>query len=421
MSRFIAIYKRDGNLVDELEIAQRVSPYVEIWAPDAIIVQISARHEQETLDQLKSAHLNLGVASTRTAAYFMARVRSGTVIPTGQEPDFLAALPVQLLLGPLTERPLHSSSSGRCSGRSMTGPELTATFRRWGIRIFGELAALPQSELVARLGEEAVHLQKIARGEDVHPAQLYAPPLQFEQSQDLEWMLDSLESLAFILGSLLDRLCSDLRNYGLAAASLRVVLKLSNRTSHERTLQPAFPTYNPKLLLSLARLDLQSHPPNAGIVGVTLEAKPERPRVFQYSLFQPPAPNPEKLSRVLGRLKVLVGEENVGSPRLLNTHRPDAFQMDSFRANAKASADKAPKAGPAGQLSLRRFRPPLPIRLPASHIAASAGPWRASGDWWSGLESWSRDEWDVELTNGILYRVFWDRLKKDWFLDGVYD
>ena len=48
-----------------------------------------------------------------------------------------------------------------------------------------------------------------------------------------------------------------------------------------------------------------------------------------------------------------------------------------------------------------------------------AGPWRASGDWWD--VAWSREEWDVALSAGGLYRIFHDRLRDGWFVEGELD
>ena len=47
-----------------------------------------------------------------------------------------------------------------------------------------------------------------------------------------------------------------------------------------------------------------------------------------------------------------------------------------------------------------------------------AGPWKNSGNWWD-RESWNREEWDVELASGGLYRVVWEA--GQWVIDGVYD
>ena len=174
------------------------------------------------------------------------------------------------------------------------------------------------------------------------------------------------------------------------------------------------------------RLDLQSHPPNSGIVGVSLQAIPAPPRLIQYSLLEPPLPNPEKVSHTLGRLTALLGKSNIGSPALRDTHRPDAIERAPFAA-PEARAEKRRKkkekrAAEITQLSLRRFRPPRPTRIRSHQVVTCAGPWRSSGDWWTGTnQEWARDEWDVELLDGSICRIYWDHCKKNWFLEGIYD
>jgi hypothetical protein len=34
---------------------------------------------------------------------------------------------------------------------------------------------------------------------------------------------------------------------------------------------------------------------------------------------------------------------------------------------------------------------------------------------------WNRDEWDVELAEGTAYRIFHDRDRDGWFIDGMID
>lgn len=57
-------------------------------------------------------------------------------------------------------------------------------------------------------------------------------------------------------------------------------------------------------------------------------------------------------------------------------------------------------------------------------VVHAAGPWRTSGAWWESRK-WDRDEWDVALTDGVTYRVFYERLpaeaKVEWFVEGVVD
>jgi len=48
------------------------------------------------------------------------------------------------------------------------------------------------------------------------------------------------------------------------------------------------------------------------------------------------------------------------------------------------------------------------------------GPYRFVGDWW-GDESCAREDFDVATEDGSLLRVYFDRLERRWFADGIYD
>jgi protein ImuB len=405
MPRFIAIFSSNPS---RLDIAQRLSPRIEICPANGLLLEVTARFEGKALKKLlQYIHpLKVGISSTRITAILAAQTQSGTVVPPGKERGFLASLPVHLLSLVLQE----------------SDCKLFSTLSQWGIRTLGELAALPEEELVARLGQAGLRLQKMARGQDVEsfPSPVKEP--HFEESQELEWTLDSLESLTFLLGRILEQLCARLQNYGLSVRALHLVLRLDNRTVYKRTLPVAFPTRHPKLLLSLLRLDLQSHPPNSGIVGVSLQAIPAPPRFIQYSLLEPSLPNPEKVSHTLGRLTALHGKSNIGSPALRDTHRPDAIEKAPFGYAEKRNKKQEKKPAGMTQLSLRRFRPPRPTSIRSHQVVTSAGPWRSSGDWWTGTNhEWARDEWDVELLDGSICRIYWDHFKKAWFLEGIYD
>jgi protein ImuB len=153
-----------------------------------------------------------------------------------------------------------------------------------------------------------------------------------------------------------------------------------------------------------------------------------------------------KLELTLARIKSIVGAARVGSPELLDTHRPGAFRISSSvgglaaghpRSAGGLAADHPRSAGglAAGdrnRLTLRIFRPPRAARVALTSgqpgfIAADgirgkvlelAGPWRTSGDWWT-TDPWSSDEWDIALSDGALYRLCSN--PRGWFVEGSYD
>ena len=192
-------------------------------------------------------------------------------------------------------------------------------------------------------------------------------------------------------------------------------------------------------MLTLIRLDLERHPPSGAVTRVAVSAHPVRVRVVQPRLGEPASPSVRDLAAVLARLAAVAGVDAVGSPRSLDTHRPDAFTLVPFMP----PGDVAPAAAAedtTAPLALRRLRPPRPAHveteragdetrplrvrlLPDARIdrvMACAGPWRRSGAWWD-AEGWARDEWDAVLGDGMLCRLVHDRLTNHWYLDAVYD
>jgi protein ImuB len=282
--------------------------------------------------------------------------------------------------------------------------------------------------------------------------------------------VDDLEALSFLLGRLLDQLSARLSARALSIAAVQVNFGLQPSFDHAfdtscellrvkptaRTfscsLKLPVPTRDSKLLLKLLRLRLQSRPPDAPIQKIHMAAQSSLARVTQGSLFVPTAPDPDKLELTIARIASVVGERNVGSPRLLDSHRPDAFHMQKFSiataaVNTSESAAKhftktnlqnnsnhhSKKDVPA--IALHVFRPPVPARVRlqgnkpvfASFQGCSGKVVHASGQWWED-KPWQEDAWDLEIvfsgespTRHGLYRFCYDGLQEKWFVRGVYD
>jgi len=409
--------------------------------------------------------VNVAVAQNPDAAIHAARCFAGiTVTPPGKEINRLGNLPLASL-----DASLARIEAGRAA-------EILETLELWGIRSFREFGALPEAGVSERLGPEGVRLQKLARGESERPLLLSKPAPGFEKSIELDDPIDLLEPLSFILARLLNHLCANLQAHGLAVDELKVRLKLEDKSETERSIRLPFPMRDSRVFLKLLLLDIESHPPACAIVAVSISCEPAKPRSIQEGLFQPLAPEPEKLELTLARLIRLVGANNVGSPELVDTHRPGAFRIKQFRLHkfgappgGRRIRSKPSKGGTLNSGSLksgslksgsnpqsvsnlqpimgfRVFRPPLhaevetscgwPARIKAQSgggrsirgkVQRLAGPWRTSGDWWA-EDRWARDEWDVAIAGseaspekGTFYRIYHDLRNDGWFVEGVYD
>ena len=401
-----------------LACAQNFSPQVEQTDASTVILDIdglghlfgSVHDIAHAIAQRAGVPVNVAVASNPDAAFHAARGFAGiSIVPEGDEAKFLAYLPVGLL---------------------SPSEETAETLARWGIRTFRDLAALPDLGVAARLGEEGVRLQKLARGEGDRPLVPVEAPVRFEEEMELEYPVELAEPLLFVLGRLLGDICGQLEERALAAIGLRLRLQLENAGNHERAIRLPVPMRSQRVFLKLIELDLEKHSPPAPVIKVSIAADPAKPRTAQNGLFIPLAPEPEKLELTLARIAAVVGEENVGSPELLDTHRPGAFRMSApLQSRLSNTAFQSRKRERVAALAFRAFRPRLAAKVQAGFLSAhgirgkivqQAGPWRTSGDWWT-TGAWARDEWDIELSDGTLYRIWCDTQTGRWFIEGSYD
>ena len=370
----------------------------------------------------------IAVAPTQTAARLLAAANVEVTVVTGDVAAAVAPLPIEVL-----------ATAGEGP------PRLFDILRRWGIRTIGEYAVLPPDEVASRFGQAGVAVQRLARGIDARPLMPDPGVPRFLERMELEWPIEELEPLSFVFARLLDPLESALERADRAGAAIRLDLRLVDRQVHSRMLQLPAPIRDARVLRTLLLLDLESHPPSAGIDIVTIEIDPAPSRIVQYSLLERATPSPETLATLTARLNALVGETRCGSAMLVDSHRPDAFEMPRFNPGAHRRSvslrdqPPAPSPRPAAEtLVLRRYRPPVAIRvrvergrpvhvpvdrkgMPGGAVTQAAGPWRTSGEWWNSNGHWDRDEWDISLSDGSLCRIYCDRVTEGWFLDGVID
>ena len=490
---FAAVYAAEESSSNVLmEVARDFSPRVEACGPREVTLDVSglarlfgdgktiaAELRRTAAD--RGLRVRVAVAGTRTAARLLAHYSAdhkgppydeAIVIEPGTEAASLANLPVELLaiFGPVTPKSQipNPKSQTPNSGSPIPDP-FTITLRRWGLRTLGDLASLPPDEVAARLGQAGVEWQRLARGEDRRPLLPAVPEERFEQALDLEWPIEGLEPLSFVLGRLLEPLSAHLERRDRGGAILHVRLHLVTREVHERSLQLPAPIRDARTLRTLALLDLESHPPSAAIDRVVVAIDPTPGRVVQFSLLTRPLPSPEQVSTLMARLNALMGEGRCGTAVAVDSWEPGAFAMRPFAPRDSGLGTRDSGLGvripnPGSRIpvvALRRFRFPVPARVrvdrgapvrvisdrrgwSGGHVETYAGPWRSSGGWWLDtadvhrdkprshegvsaspwpveVKAWERDEWDVTLSDGATYRIFRERDTDAWFIEGVVD
>lgn len=367
------------------------------------------------------------------------------VIPRGGEARVLASLPLGVL---------------------KLGDEARERFGIWGISTLGELAALPETALITRMGQIGKQLRLRARGEMLHLLEPVAEATSLEEVLDLEEPVETLEPLLFLLNPMLEQLILRAQGRALALASVTVELGIEEPADrslgedllaveptsqkrdlgqpllvnpvHLRTVRPAVPVLDRALLLKMLQLDLEAHPSPGAVIRVRLSAEAGDTSRIQLGLFAPQMPEPTRFEDTHARLVSLVGEGNVGRVKALDTHASEGFVLQRFRLpDGVYKAPPVRDEGARPATALRRMRPPVEVRVRTRgqqiaefwyearryEVLRSYGPWRASGDWWCG-SIWSADTWDLAAVNEgevLVCLVGHDLRAGVWRMEGVYD
>ncbi len=389
-----------------------------------------------------------GRATARVAGHIAATRLEALVVPrgAGEVAAWLAPHPLDVL------RPLLST-------QKRDERELWGMLRRLGLERVGDLCRLPRDGLATRLGPAAALLWRIASGEDSSVLCPGRPREVFAEAIRLDYPVDSLETLLLVMGGLLERLCARLETRALTTREINLALGLSDGAALPRRLAAASPTRETRTWMRLLRTLLETDPPPDAVEEIAISAMPERPRAAQLDFFQRTGALPAALDDVLARVATFCGERGLGRPTPPLDHRPESWRLLPFVAGGGQGAGGRRSAEPLGSgpaedqrhaaaaeaaleipsalarpLGLRVCRPPSAVEVgldrgePAwvraegfgGRVVIASGPWRLDTAWWSD-EPCRRDYYDVQLSDGGIYRLFEERARGGWFVDGIYD
>lgn len=185
--------------------------------------QIARELGQEILDRFRLP-TSWGVASSKLVAKIATEVgkpRGLVVVPPGEEPDFLADLPVQMLPG--------------------VGPKTNERLSAINVRTIGDLAAIPEPRLIDLFGARGRYLATSAAGKDDRPVQEGRQAKSMSAETTFSRDVGAEEELRKTFLSLSERVGRRLRRSGLAGTTVRVKVRwpdfttLTRQTSLEGT------------------------------------------------------------------------------------------------------------------------------------------------------------------------------------------
>ncbi len=320
-----------------------------------------------------------------------------------------------------------------------------------GIQTLGQFLALPEAALRERHGPEAFALHRLARGQITLPLRPELPVPLPEALRDLEPPDDNSERLLFVARGLLAPLLRELAVRREAVAAIRLCLDLEqpkqdmlrdkqgqdvspsppSRTIEE-VLKPAEPTLQEAQLVDLIRLKLDNLPLVAAVERMRIVVQPVPATAAQLRLWQLAGRrDPDAARLALARLRAAFGPQAMVYAELRSNHLPEArFAWLPMESIPPAKLGPLPEQPPmVRRIYLKPLAlPARPRREPdgwllgdwrQGNVVKTWGPFRLTGGWW--VREVKRDYYYVQTERGCLLWVFWDAVRRAWFVQGELD
>lgn len=296
-----------------MERLREVSGLVEQISIDEAFVDISdmaeasleiAKNLQTRVNKELNLPCSIGVASNKLVAKIATDVgkhrQSGnrgypnaiTIVPSGEEEDFLAPLPVNSLWG--------------------VGPKTEIRLKSYGINTIGDLAKFAEKRLDQLFGENGRELYKRCRGIDDRPVCEDHNVKSISQERTFRRdVSDSLE-LERALRKLSFEVGRNLRKEGLAGLTIKLKLRWSDFTTITRQKKLNTPTVLDEEIFSSALELLRAHRPDdepVRLIGVGVSSLVEPVR--QLGLFNDRDLKQIKLQKTLDELQEKFGPKAI--------------------------------------------------------------------------------------------------------------
>ena len=364
---------------------------------------------------------SLAVGFTRFGSYAVAKAKEGITVFRAPAEERAAAEKIPL-------------------NRLNIEPEFRDTLFKLGIKTVGDLLTLPPGGLRERFGKEAHRLYRMAAGDLWTPLEPRAPEESAMEKYTLDDAEDNTTRLLFLIKQLLHPLLATLASRHQALVALRLSLLIDHGAWLREPLRPAAPTLDAAQILDLVRLRLESLQLAAGVVEIELSAEVCAATSEQLRLFaEKPTRDLDAANRALARLRAEFGEDSVVSAKLTGGHLPEArfawkpVSRVKLPENVLNDLNGLNRAIP--KVLVRRISA-KPQRLAGgpyhSHedgwlvlgpkygsIDKLTGPYVFSGGWWN--REIQREYYYAETRRGDFLWLYYDRIRRRWFLQGAVE
>ena len=286
-------------LVEQISIDEAFLDVSDLSEPGEVI----ARRLQEVIRDEFGLPCSLGVAANKLVAKIASDVgkaaaRSGgppnaiQVVPSGQEVEFLAPLPVMMLWG--------------------VGPKTATRLEELGIKTMGDLARWPEADLARRFGKVGHELSRHARGLDDRPIVTTREAKSI--SQETTFVRDVRDGVLLrrTLRSLADQVGRRLRQEGLSGTTVKLKIRWPDFTTPTRQTTLQQPTDQDDVIYTVAlklfeQIWKTSQP--VRLIGVGVSGL--GPRSRQLGLWETDAARAERLQAAVDKLRERFGEQAV--------------------------------------------------------------------------------------------------------------
>ncbi len=374
--------------------------------------------------QAQAFHANIVAGFSRFGTYAAAKATRGTLV----------------FSDPAEER---SATEKIPLSRLNIEAEFRDALFKLGVETVGALLSLPPGGLRERFGAGAHRLHRMAAGELATPFNPSKPEAPVMQRCILDDAENDTTRLLFIIKQQLYPLLATLVARAQALAGLWLSLLLDKQGRVKEQIRPAAPTLDAAQIVDLIRLRLDSMKFSAGVVEIELRAESSAATAEQLRLFnERPSRDLEAANRALARLRAEFGEQAVVHAKLAHGHLPEArFAWEPLdrinfpQLDLNGLNDLNVLNRPISNVLVRRIaaKPiglsggPYPnhedgwllLGLKYGTVDKLTGPYIFSGGWWN-CEI-HREYYFAETRRGDLLWLYFDRVRRRWFLQGAVE